>query len=133
MKKLFVLLAVFVLAFAAVTPAFAAGQGPGQGQGSQKGPRGTFALVGTISAIGSNTVTVQVIRGNNLVKPYIGQQLTVTVSAATRYLFKDGTTSTPITFADLKVGDPVSANGTVANGVWTAKRITVGASLSCLP
>lgn len=133
MKKLFVLLAVFALAFAAVTPAFAAGQGPGQGQGSQKGPRGTFALVGTISAIGSNTVTVQVIRGNNLVKPYIGQQLTVTVTAATRYLFKNGTTSTPITFADLKVGDPVSANGAVANGVWTAKRITVGASLSCLP
>lgn len=127
------MLAVFALAFAAVTPAFAAGQGPGQGQGSQKGPRGTFALVGMISAIGSNTVTIQVIRGNNLVKPYIGQQLTVTVNAATRYLFKDGTTTTPIKFTDLKVGDPVSANGTVANGVWTTKRITVGASLSCLP
>lgn len=133
MNKLFVLLAVFALAFAAVTPAFAAGQGPGQGQGSQKGPRGTFALVGTISAIGSNTVTIQVYRGNNLVKLYIGQQLTVTVNAATRILFKNGTTTTPITFTDLKVGDPVSANGTVANGVWTTKRITVGASLSCLP
>lgn len=133
MKKLFVLLAVFVLAFAAVTPAFAAGQGPGQGQGSQKGPRGTFAMTGYITAIGSNTVTIQVYRGNNLVKPYIGQSLTVTVTAATRYLFKDGTTSTSITFADLEVGDPVSANGTVANGVWTAKRITVGANLACLP
>jgi len=133
MKKLFVLLAVFALAFAAVTPAFAARQGPGGGQGSPKGPRGTFALVGTISAIGSNTVTIQVYRGNNLVKPYIGQQLTVTVTSATLYLFKDGTTTTPITFADLKVGDPVSANGTVANGIWTTRRITVGASLSCLP
>ncbi|MDP3186232.1 MAG: DUF5666 domain-containing protein, partial [Anaerolineales bacterium] len=85
------------------------------------------------SAIGSNTVTIQVYRGNNLVKPYIGQQLTVTVTSATRYLFKGGTTTTPITLTDLKVGDPVSANGTVANGVWTTKRITVGASLSCLP
>jgi len=133
MKKLFVLLAVFALAFAAVTPVFAARQGPGHGQGSQKGPRGTFAMTGYITAIGSNTVTIQVYRGNNLVKPYLGQSLKVTVTAATRYLFKDGTTTTPITFTDLKVGDPVSANGTVANGIWTTKRITVGASLSCLP
>jgi hypothetical protein len=133
MKKLIVLLAVFALAFAAVTPAFTAGQGPGKGQGSQKGPRGTFAMTGYITAIGSNTVTIQVYRGNNLVKPYIGQTLTVTVTSSTRYIFKNGTTSTPIKFTDLKVGDPVSANGTVANGVWTAKRITVGASLSCLP
>jgi hypothetical protein len=132
MKKLIVLLVVLALAFAAVTPAFAAGQGPGKGQGSQKGPRGTFALVGTISAIGSNTVTVQVIRGNNLVKPYIGTPVTVTVSSATRYLYRDGTTTT-ITFADLKVGQPVSVNGTLANNVWNAARITVGASLSCLP
>jgi len=133
MKKLFVLLAVFALAFAAVTPAFAAGKGPGGGQGSQKGPRGTFALVGTISAIGSNTVTVQVIRGNNLVKPYIGTPVTVTVSSATRYLYRDGATTTTISFADLKVGQPVSVNGTLANSVWIATRITVGASLSCLP
>ncbi len=132
MKKTLVLLLVLIFAFAAVFPAYAAGNNPGSGQG-QKGPRGTFAMTGTITAIGANTVTVQVIRGNNLVKPYIGTQLTVTVTAATRYLFKDGTTTTPITFADLKVGDPVSVNGAVANGIWTTKRITVGASLSCLP
>ncbi len=132
MKKTLVLLLVLIFAFAAVFPAYASGDGPGSGQG-QKGPSGTFALTGTIAAIGTNTVTVQVIRGNNLVKPYIGTQLTVTVTASTRYLFKDGTTCTPITFADLKVGDPVSANGTVANGIWTTKRITVGASLCCLP
>ncbi len=130
MKKLFVLLAVLSLAFAAVTPAFAAGKGPGQGQG---GPRGTFAMTGYITATGSNTVTIQVYRGNNLVKPYIGQQVTVTVTAATKYVFRDGITSTPIRFADLKVGNPVSVNGTLANSVWTAKRITVGAALSCLP
>lgn len=132
MKKTLVLLLVLIFAFAAVFPADAAGNNPGTGQG-QKGPRGTFAMTGYITAIGSNTVTIQVYRGNNLVKPYIGQMLTVMVTSSTRYIFKNGTTSTPIKFTDLKVGDPVSANGTVANGVWTTKRITVGASLSCLP
>jgi hypothetical protein len=45
----------------------------------------------------------------------------------------DGTTTTTIGFADLKVGQQASANGTAANNVWTASRITVGASLGCLP
>ena len=96
-------------------------------------PRGVFSLVGRITAIGTDTVTIKVITGNILVKPYIGKELIVTVTAATRYLFKTGTTITPITFADLKVGQPVSVNGTTANNVWKATRITVGASIKCLP
>jgi hypothetical protein len=95
--------------------------------------RALFALVGKITEIGDNSVTILVLRGNTLVKPYIGKTLTVMVKATTRYYYKTGTTVTPITFADLKVGDPVSVNGTIANNVWTANRITVGASLRCLP
>jgi hypothetical protein len=90
-------------------------------------------LVGKIAAIGTNTVTIDVIRGNKLVQPYIGSQVTVTVTSRTRYLYKDGTTTRPIGFADLKVGQKDSVNGTVANNVWTVSRITVGAALSCLP
>ncbi|MEZ0397116.1 MAG: DUF5666 domain-containing protein [Anaerolineales bacterium] len=139
MKKFSVILLVLVLALALVAPAAAAGNGPGSGGSGngngQQGPRGTFAITGTITAIGPNTVTVQVYRGNTLVQPYLGTPVTVTVTAGTRYLFKSSSaaTATAITFADLRVGNPVSVNGTLANNVWTASRITVGASLSCLP
>jgi hypothetical protein len=138
MKKIAILFVVLVMVFAFTIPASAGGYGPGGGNGSgngqgQQGTRGTFAMVGKIAAIGTNTVTIDVIRGNKLVQPYIGTQVTVTVTSRTRYLYKDGTTTTQIGFADLKVGQPVSVNGTVANSVWTVTRITVGAKLSCLP
>jgi hypothetical protein len=139
MKKMLVILVVLLIAFAVVIPA-AAGNGPGgggkggsgTGQG-QQGTRGTFALTGTIAAIGTNTVSINVIRGNKLVQPYLGTELTVTVTSRTRYLYKDGTTTSAIGFADLKVGQPVSVHGTLAENVWVTSRITVGASLSCLP
>jgi hypothetical protein len=76
---------------------------------------------------------MNVVRGNKLVQPYLGTELTVTVTSRTRYLYKDGTTTSAIGFADLKVGQPVSVNGRVVNTIWTTSRITVGASLSCLP
>ena len=126
MKKILVVALALVLALTAVVPAFAAG-----------GPRGTFTLVATISGIDpvSGAVSVSVLTGNVLVKPHIGQTLVMTTTAQTRYLYKSSATAVPvaITFADLKVGSAVSVNGTVANGVWTAARITVGAKLSCLP
>jgi len=102
------------------------------GQGLQ-GSATIFVMVGKISALGTNMVTIEVISGNKLVQPSLGTQVTVTVTSQTRYLYKDGTTTTTIGFTDLKEGQQVSANGTVANNVWTASRITVGASLSCLP
>ena len=126
MKKLFVVALALLIALTAVGPAFAAGI-----------PRETFSLVATISAIDpvSGTVTVTVLKGNKLVQPYIGQNLVMTTTAKTRYLYKSSPTAVPvtITFADLKIGDPVSINGKLANSVWTAARITVGASLTCLP
>ncbi len=119
MKRLALFVFLIGLVFASASPVSAARNDLG----------GTFALTGRITAIGDGAVTVQVLGGNKLVKPYINQPLTVTVTASTRFLLKEGTTVIPITFADLKVGDPVSVNGTVANQVWTAARITVGALL----
>ncbi len=125
MKKLFVVVLALLIALATVSPAFAAGS-----------PRGPFALVAKISAIDpvSKTVTVSVLKGNTLVKSYIGKNLVMTTTASTRYLYKSSATAvpTPITFADLKVGNAVSVTGTLTNGVWTAARVTVGANLTCL-
>ena len=123
MKRFLPLLLAFALTLALATPALAAGKG--------KAP---FSLVGTIKAIDATTqtVTIQVLRGNALVKPFINQTVTLKTGAHTRFLFTDGTTTTTITFADLKVGDPVSATGVLLDNVWTAARITVGAKLDCL-
>ena len=130
MKKLLsISIALFLLAVT-VLPVLAASE-------PARAPRGPFALVGKISAIdaASGTVTVNVLKGNKLVQPFVGQSVVLKTTATTRYLLKTSATAvaTPIKFADLKVGDPVSVNGTLANGTWTAARITVGASLSCFP
>ncbi len=147
MKKIIVVVVLLVLAFALVIPAAAGGNGPGatgraiatgtgagtgSGQG-QPGGRGTFTLTGIIANIGTDTVTIDVLRGNKLTQPYLGTQVTLTLTAGTRYLLRDGTTVTIISLTDLKEGQPVSVSGVLANGVWTVSRITVGASLSCLP
>jgi hypothetical protein len=156
-KALVILLAVTLLAVTFV-PAYAGGNGPGRGgsggattgtgtgtgtgtQTRQKAPRGTFAFTGTITAISSDpisnarTVTVQVIAANFLAQPFIGTPVVVTVTDQTRFLLRTSTTSTAtvITFANLVIGQPVSVNGIVAGNIWTAQRITVGATLSCLP
>jgi len=138
MKKIVILFVVLVMVFAFTIPASAGGYGPGGGTGSgsgqgQQGTRGTFAITGKVAEIGTNTVTIDVSHGNKLVHPYLGTQVTVTVTSQTRYLNKEGTTTTTIGFVDLKVVQPVSVNGTVANNIWSVSRITVGASLSCLP
>lgn len=151
MKKILIPLMLVVMLAITVIPAAAGGNGPGGPGGNvpqttpqgtavasqQKSPRGTFAITGTISAIdaANNTVTITVSRGNKLVQPYLGTDVTVTLTLKTVYLYKATATATAtkITLADLQVGNPVSVNGTVKDLVWTATRITVGASLSCLP
>lgn len=149
MKKILVVLLTAVLLATTAAPVYASGNGPGGGGGGsggggtgtqQKSPRGVFAIVGTIEAVssdpvGGGSITVQVLRGNKLAAPFIGASVVVTVTPQTRFLYRSSETAaaTIITFADLRVGQSVSVNGTTANNVWSARRITVGASLSCLP
>ncbi len=141
MKKMIILLGVLVLTFALVIPASANGNGPATGRNGATGPgigprrpevSGTFTFAGIIKAIGANTVTIEAVGGNKLVQPSLGAQLMVTVTAQTRYVLRDGTTTTLITFAELQVGQQVSVQGVFADNIWTASRITVGARLSCL-
>jgi hypothetical protein len=141
MKKYFVLVLVLVLLAVTVIPAYAANgtrarNGHGDGNSFGKGPKMPFALAGIIASIDpdARTVTVTVACGNKLVKPYIGQALTLQTTDATRFLLRnpDGY-ATPITFAELAVDQKISSNGRLANNVWTADRITVGADLNCLP
>jgi hypothetical protein len=143
MKKLAVLFAVLVMVFAFTIPAAAGGLDrggcmgsastcTGTGQGQQGFP-GMFVIVGKISDLGTNSVTIDVLRGNKLGQSAIGTQLTVTVTPQTLFLIRNGTTISLIGFADLQVGQQVNVNGTVVDNVWTVYRITVGALLSCIP
>ena len=135
MKKLLVIWLVIALMLIAASPALA-----GNGAGPEAGPgpsgKGKFALSGVITAIdpANLTVTVHVVAGSTLVKPFIEQELTIQTTADTRFLLRNPNgKATPITFNDLAVDQNVSVNGTLAAGVWTAKRVTVGAILNKLP
>ena len=123
MKRFLPFMLSLVLAFALFAPVLAAGKG-----------NSPFTLVGKITAIdpASRSVTIQVLRGNKLVKPYFGQTVTLTTTMATLFRFTDGTVTTIIKFDDFKIGDAVSASGKLSGGIWTASRITVGAKLDCL-
>jgi hypothetical protein len=128
MKKLTVALLVLVILAATAMPALAAGGPP-----PARGKSGSFTLAGVITAISGTTLTVQVIGGNPMVREYVGRALTLQTTTSTRYLLKTDVGVVPITFADLAVGQKASASGAVANNVWTAARITVGATLIHLP
>jgi hypothetical protein len=137
MKKIAILFAVLVMVFAFTIPAAANGFGPGGGMGSgttqgQPGGRGTFVIVGTITDLGTSSVTIDVLRGNRLGQSAIGTQVTLAVTSQTLLFSRNGSTITQISFADLKVGQQMTVNGIVANTVWTIYRITVGALISCL-
>jgi hypothetical protein len=122
-KKLVILAMVALIALGTASTAMA---GASQGQGSKHG-RQLFALVGTITAIGSDTITVQVVDGNRFVWPYIGQGLTLTVQVTDSTRFFEWTPDgrVPITLADVAESDTTSIHGTVANDVFTANWVTV--------
>jgi len=124
MNKGLVLGLAVMLLLVSVMPSLAAG-GPPAGRGSN----GAFTLAGTITAIDGTTVTVHVVGGSSSVKAFVGKDLVLQTIDDTRYLLRTSTVTVPITFADLQVGQTISASGTVANDVWTALRITVGAEL----
>ncbi len=158
MKKITVITIVFVMLALSVVPAFAAG-GPanglgtgngictnhpaGLGTGSQArygaqmagfGVRTPYALSGTITSLDpqAQAVTLEVSCGNRLAYPYVAKQVTLQTTQATRFLLRNAdTTATPITLAELVVGETVSSHGSLVDGVFTASRVTMGALLTC--
>lgn len=128
MKKSVVMLLVLMLMVVSVTPSLAAG-GPPVG----RGVNGAFTLAGTMTAISGTTVTVNVASVSGPNKTGMGQAVVLQTDANTRFLLKTATGVVPITLADLQVGQKVSVSGTIADGVWTASRITVGANLIHYP
>ncbi len=127
MKKIFFAVLAAMLTLALATPALAAPPLP-LGKSTPK-----FTLVGKITALDATaqTVTVEIRNGNRAAKAYVGQAVVLTTTASTRFLSSDGTTTTVITFADLKIGDQISAQGAISGTVWQASRITVDLKAPC--
>jgi len=130
----------------------AAGTGSGQGSGTAGGngnaarfgeekgnESGVFSMVGSIAGLDpvAYTVSVAVVGGNKLARPVIGQTVTIQAAVDTRFLLNGqantgtyGDPNTQIAFEDLEVGQNVSVNGELDEGVWLADRFTVAPLLS---
>jgi hypothetical protein len=124
MKKLFPLLLALVLLLATAAPAMAAGAPPG---------RTFFSAVGPIVDIQSGMITVNVVTGSTLVKPYIGQDLPIHLNNQTRILVSTDAGTVVGTFSDLEVGQMVSVRGSYTNDEFTAKLITIDVRTTGLP
>lgn len=141
MKHKWMIVAMVVVALlVAAVPALAAEPGAGNRYGVQNGAAGgqqlrqggqVFALIGTITALGTDSITVQVQGGNRLVRDYVGQELTVQVTEGTKYMRWTEGGSVPITFADLSVGDSTNIRGLASDDLFTATRVTVDVPLLC--
>jgi hypothetical protein len=123
MKKITVIMLVLIMLVISAVPALAAGGPPadrGAASGNENdnpsrfGVRNPYALLGTIADIDSTAraVTVTVVCGNRLVKPYFGQDVPLQTTDNTHFLLRnpDGTV-TLIKFKDLSVGRNVSSHG----------------------
>ena len=106
-----------------VTPAFAASKDPARRRGT------LFTLSGQITSIADSPVTLNVLTVSAVARPYLGETLNIETTTSTRFLLKTPDGTVTIALEDLEVGDKVNVQGGVADGVWTATRITVGAKL----
>lgn len=122
MKRFGILLLVVGILAGIAVPVLAVGPRPPK--------RMPFSLVGRITAVDTEaaTVTVEVVRGNRPVKPFIGTMVTIQTDAATRLLKKTETGVVPIGLTDLQVGNTVSIRGSQVNGGWIAIRVMVRAN-----
>ena len=129
MKKPLMLCLVLVLLMVSTLPALAQSAAPTVCGVPTRQAKQKYAMAGWITATNPTlqTVTIQVAVGNRLAKPCIGG---VVILNATNAILKISGGPT-IKFTDLKVGDAVSSNGfLLALNQWTARRISVGASLT---
>ncbi|MCI0518886.1 MAG: hypothetical protein L0Z70_01345 [Chloroflexi bacterium] len=124
MKKFSLILITLILLLATTAPALAASTPPG---------RTFFSAVGPIVNIESGMITVNVVTGSTLVKPYIGMDLPIHLNNQTRILVKTDDGTVVGTFSDLEVGQIVSVRGSYTNDEFTAKLITIDSCPSCLP
>jgi len=125
-KQVWLGVSVLVLLAVAVMPVVAEG-----GKNQIRWRANVFALVGEVTALDAEagTITAEVYTGNQLIKDYVGQELTVVTDEETLFLQFGDTECKSIAFEDVAVGDYISVNGHVLEGLYVARRITVDVPL----
>jgi hypothetical protein len=134
-RWMFATLALLMVLVAA-SPAMAAGAANQSRHEDQNGNRTgaelgrlpgkpVFALTGTVTALGADSISVLVYKGNRFVKSYLGQELVVLVAENTRYWQWTPDGYIPIGLDDVQVGDTTSMQGLVSDGTLTARRVTI--------
>jgi hypothetical protein len=124
-KKLVVLITIMLIALVVVSPVFAAGNGRGRGGKSGGSDQQFFSVLGTITDIGSDTITIDVLEGSKVIWAYIGGELTVNLTGSTTYYEWTPDGRIAIAFEDVAVGDITNIQGTLVADVFTATRVTV--------
>lgn len=135
-KKWMLAILALLLALVAASPAMAAGPANQNRHENQNRNRvgadlstmpgkPVFALTGTVTAVGADSITVLVYNGNRYVRPYFGQELVVLVTENTRYWRWTPDGYIPIGLGDVQVGDTTSIRGLVSDGTFTALRVTI--------
>lgn len=139
MRRMFVVLIVAALLVAAlVTPALAAGNGSGGNPGRGKALAGqVFGLVGVVAEVDitGQTVTVTVWSGSTLVKPYIGENVVLKVTDATKIRQSGDPEGMFLALDEVTVGATISAGGLfeAATATFTAGHLTLNVPDCIIP
>ena len=130
MKKALVVLAVVVVALAVCAPAFAASGVVAPDHISWWHPAKTFTAAGKVQAVDTKNgrLVVRVWLASIGVAPYLGDDLTVVVTADTQLLRAYGNRFRSIALGDIALGDHVRVTGTIdrtvpRSPVFTANRV----------
>jgi hypothetical protein len=130
MKKALVVLAVVVVALAVCAPAFAASGVVAPDHISWWHPAKTFTAAGKVQAVDTRNgrLVVRVWLASIGVAPYLGDDLTVVVTADTQLLRAYGNRFRSIALGDIALGDHVRVTGTIdrtvpRSPVFTANRV----------
>ena len=136
MKKLLIL-AVIALFALSVVPAALAGNGTGTGTGVRPGTcpvpvaGAQYAVNGTVTAIGADSLTITVKSGNRAMRTFVGKSIVLKVTADTLlYERTIDRTLVTITLADFAIGDRANSCGALdlsnaASPLFTAYRVTL--------
>ncbi len=133
MKKITTLLTLVLLMTMLITTPVLAGSGSG-GNGSSTGSRGSgsgvrgssgssstqknLSMVGTITEVGKNSITVQTINSR-----FEGAEIEVQVTGNTSYYRWTESGKFAINFGDVEIGDSINVKGTFKDDRYTATKL----------
>lgn len=135
MKKISVILTLVLLMTLVIASPVFAGNGNGNGSGQSRGTGGrvatvggqqNFSLVGTITAVGTDSITIQTINAR-----FAGQVITVQVSADTRLYQWTDTGKVVISLSDIAVDQSVNVKGKMTTDGYLATTVTIDVPLYC--